>query len=50
MYFDAVHDMYDYHNTVEYMQKSTNDKIKVKYNMLKRLPVRLVKGSGNWRF
>jgi hypothetical protein len=49
-YFDAIHDMYDYHNTVDYMKKSTADKILIKYSMFNRIPVTLTKGGGNWRF
>lgn len=49
-YFEPVHDMYDYHNTSEYMGKTTNEKLQVNYDMLEKLPVKIMKGSGNWRF
>ena len=42
--------MYDYHNTKEYMTKSTAEKLLIKYDMFDKLPVRLIRGSGNWRF
>lgn len=49
-FFEAVHNMYDYHNTKEYMAKSTSEKMSVSYNMLKKMPVRITRGGGNWRF
>eukprot|EP00347_Sterkiella_histriomuscorum_P020361 403338103 len=49
-FFDAVHDMYDYHNTQEYMSKTTAEKMLIKYDMFTKFPARLTRGSGNWRF
>jgi len=45
-----VHDMYDYHNTHEYMTKSTAEKLLIKYDMFEKLPTKLTRGGGNWRF
>ena len=49
-YFEAVFYMYDYHNTEEYMQKSTLEKMQVNYDLITKLPVKIFRGSGNWRF
>lgn len=49
-FFDAVNDMYDYHNTQDYMAKTTAEKMLIKYDMFEKLPIRLTRGSGNWRF
>ncbi len=49
-FFDAVNDMYDYHNTKEYMTKTTAEKLLVKYDMFSKMPVKLTRGSGNWKF
>ena len=49
-FFDAVHDMYDYHNTHEYMAKSTAEKLLIKYDMFEKLPLKISRGGGNWRF
>jgi hypothetical protein len=48
--FQPVNDMYDYHNTKEYMKKSTVEKLDIKYSFFDSLPLRLLGGSGNWRF
>ncbi len=42
--------MYDYHNTKEYMKKSTAEKLDIKYSFENKLPIRFLGGSGNWRF
>lgn len=49
--FDPVHDMYDYHNTKDYMSKMTAEKLEIKHNLFENLPARLAGGgSGHWRF
>ena len=49
-YFEAVHDIYDYRNTKEYMNKTTADKLEIHYSLFERLPTQLTQGSGNWKF
>lgn len=42
--------MYNYHNSKEYMRKSTAEKLEVSYSMFQRVPVCLTGGSGHWKF
>lgn len=50
-YFNPVHDMYNYHNTKEYMSKSTQEKLEIKHDLFEQLPAHLIGGSsGHWRF
>jgi hypothetical protein len=49
-FFQAVHDMYDYHNTKSYMSKSTLEKLDIKFSLFDIVPIHLNGGSGNWRF
>ena len=42
--------MYDYHNTKEYMKKSTAEKLEIKRNMFEQIPTRIKAGNGSWKF
>ncbi len=43
--------MYDYHNTKDYMIKTTAEKLEIMHNLFENLPARLAGGSsGHWRF
>jgi hypothetical protein len=47
---DPVFDIYDYHNTKEYMSKQTSEKLEIRHSLFENLPARLTTGSGHWRF
>jgi hypothetical protein len=47
---DPVFDIYDYHNTKEYMSKQTIEKLEIQHSLFENLPARLTSGSGHWRF